>query len=448
MNIAILGGGLTGLTCAEELSGNSKANITIFEIESFCGGLAAGFTHDGWEWGLERAYHHVFASDRDVLDYAHSIGFNDFYFKQPLTSSLYKTADGAVILAPLDTPLDLLRFPLLNMVQKVRAGFVLFLLKIAPFLPLFEQWTTRDLMRRAMGEKAFETLFGGLLQKKFGNYAGNILASFLWSRIHKRTKALGYVRGGFQTFIDYVQNRCAERGVMIQNGARIVRVEKQEEGFVVTWVQRSPSGVWSDEQSKYFDFVVSTLPSPVAAKALEKVLSEREVQKLRSLKYMASMNLILETEERVFEREYWVSNCVSSVSTLVFVQHTNFVDSSHYNNKHILYVGNYLSTDSPLWSKSQEELEAMYTSELADLTGKHIKITNSFLFRATNSQPIFDASFLSNMPTFTTTHPRLFFANLDMTYPHDRGTNYAVKLGRSVARKLLPTLDPTFTPRL
>lgn len=37
------------------------------------------------------------------------------------------------------------------------------------------------------------------------------------------------------------------------------------------------------------------------------------------------------------------------------------------------------------------------------------------------------------MPRLQTSDPGLVIANLDMTYPYDRGTNYAVRLGRQAA---------------
>ena len=62
--------------------------------------------------------------------------------------------------------------------------------------------------------------------------------------------------------------------------------------------------------------------------------------------------------------------------------------------------------------------------------------TKYYLFKAPFAQPIFDKDFLQNKPDFKTPVKNFFIANLDMTYPYDRGTNYAVKLGREVSSLL------------
>jgi protoporphyrinogen oxidase len=84
----------------------------------------------------------------------------------------------------------------------------------------------------------------------------------------------------------------------------------------------------------------------------------------------------------------------------------------------------------------------MSDKEALDFFSPYLKKINSsfqlpassfHLFKAPFAQPIFDKTFLKNMPTFKTPVENFYIANLDMTYPHDRGTNYAVKLGREIA---------------
>ncbi|MGB9883694.1 MAG: FAD-dependent oxidoreductase, partial [Microgenomates group bacterium] len=89
MKIAILGGGVTGLTAAYYLS-KQDHQITIFEKNANFGGLASGFKEKNWQWSLERAYHHIFSNDNDILEFSKEIGFNKFFFKSPITASLYE----------------------------------------------------------------------------------------------------------------------------------------------------------------------------------------------------------------------------------------------------------------------------------------------------------------------------------------------------------------------
>lgn len=427
MKIAILGGGLTGLTAAYNLAKTKKHEITLFESAPTLGGLASGFRGEGWDWSLERTYHHIFSSDSDILGFLKEIGYEGIFFGRPITSSLY-TENADFKIYAVDTPLDLLLFSKISLIDRIRAGMTLAALKLSPFIPLFDQTTTESLMVRTMGKRAYEVLFGWMLRKKYGKYAGNILASFIWSRIHKRTKSLGYMDGGFQCMVDFVAKECVQLGVTIETSATVAQLEKKSGGYVV---QTHKGDV---VQSHIFDLVISTLPSSILAKVGTKILSAEEIQKLRALKHLSATNLILEMEESVIDKEYWVSLCTDEIPGLVFVQHTNFIDKSHYNHHHILYIGNYCEDESPLMSMTKEEMFEYYKPHLQRLLKKEPKILNSFLWKTNNAQPIFDRDFLLNVPHFETSSPRFYIANLDMTYPYDRGTNYAVKLGREVVK--------------
>lgn len=114
-------------------------------------------------------------------------------------------------------------------------------------------------------------------------------------------------------------------------------------------------------------------------------------------------------------------------------QHTNFMDAAHYGNHELCYIGYYLEKDDPLMAKTKEELFDYLKPYIQKISGKDISPLNLFHFRAPFAQPIYDKTFVQSKPHFITPVERFYIANLDMTYPNDRGTNYAVKLGREVA---------------
>ena len=149
MKIAILGGGITGLTAAYYLS-EKNHQVTIFEKEKILGGLAAGFKGEDWNWYLERAYHHLFANDSDILNFAKEIGFEKIFFRSPETASLFRVSDFGFRIFPLDTPFDLLTFPYLNIVDKLRAGIVIAFLKLSPFLSIYERQTAEVFLKKTM----------------------------------------------------------------------------------------------------------------------------------------------------------------------------------------------------------------------------------------------------------------------------------------------------------
>jgi protoporphyrinogen oxidase len=422
MKIAVLGGGLTGLTASYYLTKKNQ-KVNLFEKEKVLGGLASGFKQKKWDWYLERAYHHLFANDSDILDFAKEIGFNRIFFKTPITASLYQNSQSDYSIYPLDKPIDLIRFPLLSFSDKIRASTTLAFLKLSPFLPFFEKETSVAFLKKTLGKKGYSILFGELFRKKFGKYAENILLSFFWARIKKRTKSLGYIEGGFQAFINYLEKLLKDLGVNILTGYEIKEIKKKKENFLI------------DNQE--FDLVISTLPNPVTRKIAQKIFPAKFTQNLRKLSYLSALTLILETDKPILEKTYWLNITTPKIPIMVLVQHTNFVDKKYYGGKHLAYLGWYLDKDDKLWQMNNKDLLNFILPYLKQISNFQFQISNYYVFRAPYAQPIFDKNFLKHKPNFFTPEKNFYIANLDMTYPYDRGTNYAVKLGKEIATKIL-----------
>lgn len=428
MKTAILGGGLTGMTTAYFLAKKGHS-VTLFERELFLGGLSSGFKEKNWQWSLERTYHHLFSNDNDILDFAKEIGFDGFILNSPQTASLYKVprqalddfsragADYRTI--PVDTPQDFIRLPILGFFDKLRAGAVVVFLKLSPFLSLYEKQVAKDFLIKTMGGRVWIGLWEELFRKKFGKYAENILASFIWARIKKRSKNLIYIKGGFQSFIDFLETKIKENGGVIKKNYEIDKIEKEGNKYIMG--------------GESFDAVVSTLPTPVLIKISKNILPENLQNRLKKIKYLHAISLIIETEKPILNKTYWLNINIKKIPFVGLVQHTNMVDKNNYGGKHLLYVANYVDSDSPLLQMNKEEILNYYLPHLKTLNSNFL-ILNSYFFRSPWAQPIFDKEFLKNKPDFITSLKNFYIANLDMTYPYDRGTNFAVKLGKEVCK--------------
>ncbi|HZD09794.1 MAG TPA: oxidoreductase, partial [Candidatus Binatia bacterium] len=60
----------------------------------------------------------------------------------------------------------------------------------------------------------------------------------------------------------------------------------------------------------------------------------------------------------------------------------------------------------------------------------------SWLFRARYAQPVPEVNHSQNIPALHTPLPNLYFASMSQVYPWDRGTNFAVKIGREAAEMI------------
>jgi hypothetical protein len=87
---------------------------------------------------------------------------------------------------------------------------------------------------------------------------------------------------------------------------------------------------------------------------------------------------------------------------------------------------------------SQADLEKLFTDALCQINSDFRPdwIRKSWLFRASYAQPVPFVNHSENIPAVQTPIPGLYFASMSQVYPWDRGTNFAVEIGRRAARLL------------
>ena len=429
MNVAILGGGLTGLTAAHELV-SAGHTITLFEKNPRLGGLAGGMKQPGWDWYLDYTYHHVFTTDTAILELAKNLR-HPFVFSAPHTDTLFGDHHNYRIF-PVDTPQDLLLLPELSLLSRLRAGVVLAFLKISPFLSAYETQTARAFLSSTMGEEVWEKMWKPLFRKKFGKYAEIVVASFIWARINKRSRSLGYPTGGFQLLIDELAEVVQKKGGAIYTRSEIVDIRKQ--GAQFTLIDKAG-------KRSAFDRIIGTVPFPVFLTLTQHILPTDYSAMQRRRKYLWAVNMIVETERPILSTTYWLNVNAEDVPVMCVVQHTNFVSSTHFGNKHIAYFAWYVPDNDPLLTASQDEVFAQVCTSIAQINPSFAGSPQPIsLFRVPYAQPIFDIATVQISRALTTPTPGVYVANLDMTYPFDRGTNYAVQLGKDVSKLVLSHL--------
>lgn len=418
MKIAIIGGGLTGLTAAYELAKRGQT-VVVFEKDEKLGGLANGFSAGSWDWKLEKTYHHIFTNDHDIITLAKELGIaNSLMILSPTTSVYWQGKQH-----PFDTPLNILRYPGLPFIDRIRTGATAAIMKLDPFWKPLEGTTAKSFFKKINGDVAWERIWEPLLDAKFGPYADKVAASWLWARLKKRTPRLGYFAGGFETVVTALAHGIKQYGGTVKTNVSIPAVKKSGSAYVIC-------------QQK-FDAVLLTTPSSVATRLMAFPKSYEE--HLHSIPHLYAQTLILETTEPVFEKTYWLNINDRHFPFLAVVEHTNLIDKAHYDGHHILYIGNYLPDDHPYLGKTKEELLALFLPYIKKIAPhwKKQTIVNTFLFTAPFAQPVHTLHYSLRAPKLKTPIPHVYVVNLDSIYPWDRGTNYAVATGRSAAQKIL-----------
>jgi protoporphyrinogen oxidase len=121
---------------------------------------------------------------------------------------------------------------------------------------------------------------------------------------------------------------------------------------------------------------------------------------------------------------------------LSLVEHTNFLKPEYFGGDHILYIGDYLETDHPNFSKSDAELADEFLPHLKKINPDFNRdwVNKIWVSKTAYAQPIPLPNHSANIPAIETPIPGLYFASMSQVYPWDRGTNFAVEIGRRAAK--------------
>lgn len=422
MKIAIVGAGFTGLSTAYYLIKKGHA-VEIFELDKKPGGLAIGYGEKNWDWTLESHYHHWFTNDKHVIRLAQEIK-HKVIIKRPITSSF---VNGNIY--QLDSPQSVLTFPKLNLLNRLRMGASLALLKYNPFWVPLENYKAEPFLKKTMGSTAYKMLWEPLMVNKLGKYAGSVSLAWFWARVYKRTPSLAYPEGGFLKFAQHLQHVIENRGGVFHYETEVVELSSK-----IAPVIKFKNTASKKIESKTYDAVVVTTPS-FLFKKIAPSLPQTYKNSLGMLKGIGAMNLVLRLKKPFFkDKTYWLSMCDLKSPILAIVEHTNFMDRKHYNNENLVYIGNYMEVTDERFSMSDKKLLELYDSWLKTINPDYKSSIIDFkLFKAPFAQPIIYPKYSKRIPSFITPLKNVYLANIEQVYPWDRGTNYAVELGNKIS---------------
>lgn len=428
MKIAIIGAGPAGLAAAYDLT-KAGHQATVYEAAPEVGGLASGFKAPGWDWSLEKFYHHWFQSDSAILGLINELGWSErVLFPRPFTVIHHKGQFHPFDSIFTNMPLFLLRhFPIWDVVRFGLAGAYL---RFSPYWQPLEKVTADAWTRRWFGKNVYEIFFRPMLVSKFGEANLPVVnMAWLWARMHSRTTRLGTFVGGFQKFLDDLAEAVKKQGAEIRLNGAVTEVKTMDGG---RWTVGTASG------RETFDAVISTSSPALMAKIAPDLPDSYSVQ-LRALKSMGAVVMVITLKHQL--TQYYWHNLPKEAGFpfLALVEHTNYIGREHYGGDHIVYCGDYVDPDHEYFNLSKEALLEKFLPALQRFNPNFDRswVKDTWLWKTAYAQPVPPLNHSRNIPALRTPVKGLYFASMSQVYPWDRGTNFAVEIGRRVAQMVM-----------
>jgi protoporphyrinogen oxidase len=355
MKVAVVGGGILGLTLAHRLARQGHA-VDLFEAEPALGGLAQAHDYGPFVW--DRFYHCILPQDTSLIALLTEMGLQDDLRWSRTGTGYY--ARGRTF--DMNGNADFLRFPLLTFLDKARLGAaILYATRLARPEDLYRV-TAEEWLTRLCGRRGYEAFWQPLLRAKFGPFHDQVAAVFIYATLKRlfgaRSKAagqesLGYVSGGYRRILERFSLTLRGMGVTLRTATPVQSIAESPGGApaggsrrcLVT--RRDPDGT---ERTETYDQVYFTAPTSLARRAVAKeflpVVEEVEREHPTSATYLGVACLVLVLDEPV--TPYYVLNIgESSVELTGLIEMTNLIDRSRETGGlSLLYLPRYMDSQS------------------------------------------------------------------------------------------------------
>jgi protoporphyrinogen oxidase len=422
--VAIIGSGAMGLAAAYHAA-KAGHQVTVFEADSVPGGMAADFDFGGLS--IERYYHFVCKTDQPTFDLMEELGIGDRMRWTPTSMGYF--IDNKV--HEWGNPVALLRFPALNLIEKLRYGVMMFLSVKRRSPGVLEDTSAKDWILRWCGENVYNRLWKPLFDLKFYELADNISASWIWTRIKRigssrrslMQEELGYIDGGTKTLVDALVAAIKRLGGSIRLATPVTQV-LSENGRV--------TGVSACGETLPFDAVICTTPTPIVS-TLVPGLSDKAKAAYDAIKNIGVICLIFKLKKSVTPH-FWVNISDSRIAIPGLVEFSNLRPT----DKTIVFVPYYLPVTNPIWQKTDQDIlaEAFSYIRLVNPNLSDADLIDSRASRLTYAQPVCPPGFGKTIPSVQTEIAGLQVADTCFYYPEDRGISESVRFGRMMARNI------------
>jgi protoporphyrinogen oxidase len=422
-DIAVIGGGFTGLTAALRLA-QKGFSVTLFEKGRSLGGLARTFPYRGHE--IPCFPHQLFRGDRyllKLLDEVHA----EVHWAFSKTG-VFSARRPELGILPFSTIRDLLAFPLLSLGDKMRLARLGLSFRLAALggkgYDALGNRDARSWFIEKTGEATYATLIGPLLSNKFGIEPETVSARWMATLFKDSLRTggvMGSVREGIHGVIERLEGLLGA-GCRVVKGCEVARVTPLGDGRLEVDCRQ---GDGTDGRTSVFDTVLLTIPIPSVLDVVQD-MPEPYLQQLRRVGYASFIGAVLLRKGQLTTRHitYFLNSEIGALN-----EFTNCFPEFPFT---VAYIFRYLKRGSELWHLPDEEIKRRFLSSIGGACGP-VDYDDFLVFREEFATPVFDVDFPSYVPPVKTPVRNLFLSGMHTFYPAMRNLDAAVRAGEEAA---------------
>jgi protoporphyrinogen oxidase len=422
--VVVIGAGAMGLA-AGYYALKRGHGVTVLEAAPEPGGMAAHFDLGGLS--IERYYHFVCKADRPTFDLLAELGLGDRM--RWVATSMGYYIDGR--LESWGDPLSLLRFPKLSLIEKLRYGAMMFFAVRRRDGDGLEHVSAKDWITRWCGARVYERLWAPLFKLKFYEYADNISAAWIWTRVKRLgtsrrslfQEELGYVEGGSETLIHALLDAIRRRGGQVRLATPASRIAV-DAGRV--------TGVVAGEETFAADAIISTVPTPLVPR-LAPDLPAADLARYRAIANIGVVCVVFRLK-RSLSPHFWINISDPRFEIPGIVEFSNLRPTGDT----VVYIPYYMPVTHPKFARSDEFFRAEglgYLKLINPAIGEKDMLA-CHVGRLRHAQPVCPPGFAAMLPPVQTAIAGLQIADTCFYYPEDRGIAESVRLGKAMAERI------------
>jgi protoporphyrinogen oxidase len=304
-----------------------------------------------------------------------------------------------------------------------------------------EHLSIREWLEPICGETVYRLVWEPLITAKFSVHAETVSAVWFWKKLalrggtrdRKGGEQLAYFKGGFIRLVEALVSAVRAHGGEVRFGESAVGLDIDAGRVAAVKTTRQ------DIAARQFLF---TPAFPIIAAIFREAADQAWVESLLRVRYLGNICLVLRMN-RSLSDTYWLNVNDPGFPFVGVIEHTNFDSPESYRGSRIAYLSRYLPVEDPLWSVTDEEYLQLALEHLRRMFPGFDRswIIESQIWRAEYAQPVTERNYSRYVPGRATPFPNAHISTMAHVYPEDRGTNYAIREGRSVAAAIAALLE-------